>query len=47
MHHLFEHNTFAQKFRTLVENRFKRYGYFEYDTEGEIVRYQVRDLRCC
>ena len=42
VHHLFDHDTFAQKFRKLVENRFKRYGYFEYDTEGEIVRYQVR-----
>ncbi|PIL28184.1 hypothetical protein GSI_09721 [Ganoderma sinense ZZ0214-1] len=40
VHHLFDHDTFAQKFRKLVENRFKRYGYFEYDTEGEIVRYQ-------
>ncbi|KAI1791751.1 Adenylosuccinate synthetase [Ganoderma leucocontextum] len=40
VHHLFDHNTFAEKFRKIVENRFKRYGYFEYDTEGEIVRYQ-------
>ena len=42
VHHLFDHGTFAEKFRKIVENRFKRYGYFEYDTEGEIVRYQVR-----
>ena len=41
MHHLFDHATFAQKFRKLVEGRFKRYGHFEYDTEGEILRYQV------
>ena len=41
VHHLFDHTTFAQKFRKLVEGRFKRYGYFEYDTEGEILRYQV------
>jgi adenylosuccinate synthase len=41
VHHLFDHATFAQKFRKLVEGRFKRYGYFEYDTEGEILRYQV------
>jgi len=40
VHHLFDHATFAQKFRKLVEGRFKRYGYFEYDTEGEILRYQ-------
>ena len=33
--------TFARKFRKLVEGRFKRYGYFEYITEGEILRYQV------
>ena len=41
VHHLFDHDTFAQKFRRIVENRFKRYGYFEYDTEGEIQRYKV------
>ncbi|KAJ3987253.1 Adenylosuccinate synthetase [Lentinula detonsa] len=41
VHHLFDHNTFAQKFRKLVEGRFKRYGNFEYDTEGEIERYKV------
>ena len=41
VHHLFDHATFAQKFRKVVEGRFKRYGYFEYDTEGEILRYQV------
>ena len=42
VHHLFDHDTFAAKFRKLVEGRFKRYGHFEYDTEGEIVRYKVR-----
>lgn len=40
VHHLFDHSTFAQKFRKIVEGRFKRYGHFEYDTEAEIVRYQ-------
>ncbi|KDQ61284.1 hypothetical protein JAAARDRAFT_32284 [Jaapia argillacea MUCL 33604] len=40
VHHLFDHDTFAKKFRKLVEGRFKRYGYFEYDTEGEILRYK-------
>ncbi|KAJ3511594.1 hypothetical protein NLJ89_g4004 [Agrocybe chaxingu] len=40
VHHLFDHETFAQKFRKIVEGRFKRYGYFEYDTEGEIIRYK-------
>ncbi|KAI0929295.1 hypothetical protein AcW1_006278 [Taiwanofungus camphoratus] len=41
IHHLFDHETFAQKFRKIVEGRFKRYGHFEYDTEGEIVRYKA------
>lgn len=41
VHHLFDHVTFAHKFRKLVEGRFKRYGHFEYDTEGEIERYKV------
>lgn len=40
VHHLFDHPTFAEKFRKLVEGRFKRYGHFEYDTEGEILRYK-------
>jgi len=40
VHHLFDHDTFAQKFRKVVEGRFKRYGYFDYDTEGEIQRYK-------
>ncbi len=42
VHHLYDPETFAQKFRKLVEGRFKRYGHFEYDTEGEIKKYQVR-----
>lgn len=41
VHHLFDHDTFADKFRKIVEGRFKRYGNFEYDTEGEIQRYKV------
>lgn len=41
MHHLFDQETFAAKFRKIVEGRFKRYGHFEYDTEGEIVRYKA------
>ncbi|KAG8748153.1 hypothetical protein FRC10_008886 [Ceratobasidium sp. 414] len=40
VHHLFDHDVFATKFRKLVEGRFKRYGHFEYDTEGEIIRYK-------
>ncbi|KAJ6542608.1 AMPSase 1 [Mycena capillaripes] len=45
VHHLFDPTTFADKFRKLVENRFKRYGHFEYDTEGEILRYQTLAAR--
>ena len=41
VHHLFDYENFAAKFRKLVEGRYKRYGHFEYDTEGEILRYQV------
>ncbi|SRR6266702_260094 len=41
VHHLFD-LTFAEKFRKIVEGRYKRYGHFEYDTEGEIERYKVR-----
>ncbi|EPS93031.1 hypothetical protein FOMPIDRAFT_1154304 [Fomitopsis schrenkii] len=44
VHHLFDHETFAAKFRKVVDGRFKRYGHFEYDTEGEIVRYKARAL---
>ena len=49
VHHLFDHATFAEKFRKIVEGRFKRYGHFEYDTEGEIQRYKVliRLLKWC
>ncbi|KAI0306248.1 adenylosuccinate synthase [Multifurca ochricompacta] len=39
VHHLFD-PAFADKFRKIVEGRYKRYGYFEYDTEGEIERYK-------
>jgi adenylosuccinate synthase len=41
VHHLFNHEAFADKFRKIVEGRFKRYGNFEYDTEGEILRYKA------
>ncbi|KAJ3556006.1 hypothetical protein NM688_g2268 [Phlebia brevispora] len=41
VHHLFDPETFAAKFRRVVEGRFKRYGHFEYDTEGEILRYKA------
>ncbi|EJT98379.1 AMPSase 1 [Dacryopinax primogenitus] len=44
VHHLLANdggNSFADKFRKLVEGRFKRYGHFEYDTEAEIARYKV------
>ncbi|EIN06980.1 Adenylosuccinate synthetase [Punctularia strigosozonata HHB-11173 SS5] len=41
IHHLFNPTIFADKFRKVVEGRFKRYGHFEYDTEGEIERYKA------
>lgn len=41
VHHLFDHDNFARKFRKLVDGRYKRYGHFEYDTEGEIARYKA------
>ncbi|KAL9940825.1 hypothetical protein V8E36_000313 [Tilletia maclaganii] len=41
VHHLYDPELFASKFRKLVESRFKRYGHFEYDTEGEILRYKA------
>ncbi|KDN39609.1 Adenylosuccinate synthetase [Tilletiaria anomala UBC 951] len=41
VHHLYDQELFANKFRKLVEGRFKRYGHFEYDTEGEIARYKA------
>lgn len=40
VHHLYD-PTFPTKFRKLVEGRFKRYGHFEFDTEGEIEMLQV------
>jgi adenylosuccinate synthase len=40
VHHLFDHASFSEKFRKIVEGRFKRYGHFEYDTEAEIERYK-------
>lgn len=41
VHHLYDPETFAAKFRKLVDGRFKRYGHFEYDKEGEIARYKA------
>ncbi|KAI8969270.1 Adenylosuccinate synthetase [Mycotypha africana] len=40
VHHLFEFEEFSARFRTMVENRRKRYGNFEYDVEAELVRYK-------
>lgn len=45
VHHLFD-PTFPAKFRKLVEGRFKRYGHFEFDTEGEIEMYLVSSKMC-
>jgi len=40
VHHLYD-PSFPAKFRKLVEGRFKRYGHFEFDTEGEIEMLQA------
>lgn len=41
VHHLYNFEEFSSKFRTMVANKQKRYGNFEYDVEGEIERYKV------
>ncbi|KAI7883571.1 Adenylosuccinate synthetase [Lichtheimia hyalospora FSU 10163] len=40
VHHLYNFEEFADKFRVMVENKRKRYGHFDYDVEGELVRYR-------
>ncbi|KAG0759790.1 hypothetical protein G6F57_009050 [Rhizopus arrhizus] len=41
VHHLFQFEEFSARFRSMVENKRKRYGNFEYDVEGELERYKV------
>jgi adenylosuccinate synthase len=41
VHHLYNFEEFAIKFRTMVANKMKRYGQFDYDVETEIERYKV------
>ncbi|ORZ09340.1 adenylsuccinate synthetase [Lobosporangium transversale] len=41
IHHLYNFEEFEQKFRTLVANKHKRYGQFEYDVEAELARYKA------
>ncbi|KAG0379101.1 hypothetical protein BGX24_001771 [Mortierella sp. AD032] len=41
VHHLYNFEEFSEKFRTLVENKHKRYGAFEHDIEAELARYKV------
>ncbi|OZJ04104.1 Adenylosuccinate synthetase 1 [Bifiguratus adelaidae] len=40
VHHLYNEEEFSAKFRTMVSNKMKRYGIFDYDVEGEIERYK-------
>lgn len=40
VHHLYDFDEFSARFRTMVENKRKRYGNFEYDIEGELERYR-------
>ncbi|OBZ89767.1 Adenylosuccinate synthetase [Choanephora cucurbitarum] len=40
VHHLFDFEEFSARFRSMVENKRKRYGNFEYDVEAELARYK-------
>lgn len=40
VHHLFQFEEFSARFRSMVENKRKRYGNFEYDVEAELERYK-------
>ncbi|KAI8869375.1 adenylosuccinate synthase [Ramicandelaber brevisporus] len=42
VHHLFEApEVLETRLRTIVENRFKRYGQFEYDVDAELLKYKA------
>lgn len=41
VHHLFHPEDFAEKFQTIVSNRMKRYGHFDYDVQAELEKYKV------
>ncbi|KAJ1983174.1 Adenylosuccinate synthase [Dimargaris cristalligena] len=40
VHHLYEDDVFESRLRSIVANRFKRYGQFDYDVEAELKRYR-------
>ncbi|KAI8370632.1 adenylsuccinate synthetase [Radiomyces spectabilis] len=40
IHDLYEFDSFSTKFRTLVANKHKRYGVFDYDVDAELARYK-------
>lgn len=40
IHHLYNFEDFSERFRTMVNNKFKRYGNFDYDVEAELQRYK-------
>ncbi|KAG0329816.1 hypothetical protein BG004_002237 [Podila humilis] len=42
VHHLYNFEEFEEKFRTLVANKHKRYGAFEYDVDAEVARYKLK-----
>lgn len=44
MHHLFDENEFEKRFRSMVLNKQKRFGVFEYDVEGELSTYKVSPI---
>lgn len=40
VHHLYDFDEFTARFKTMVANKRKRYGNFEYDVEAELARYK-------
>ncbi|KAI8066685.1 adenylsuccinate synthetase [Gongronella butleri] len=40
VHHLYNFEDFSARFRTMVGNKYKRYGVFDYDIEAELARYK-------
>ena len=41
VHHLYDSEEFEAKYKKSLENKMKRYGEFEYDTEKDLALYKV------
>ncbi|KAJ1974243.1 Adenylosuccinate synthase [Dimargaris verticillata] len=41
VHHLYEWDVFEARFRSIVANRFKRYGQFDYDIDADLAKYKA------